>query len=237
VGLPLRRGWRTTPRTHEVKDHSLAAFRQQRDESLALLGGHLAVYHVHSATLDTGVLDDRRCTRARRAARHGCRGRHLDVGTEQAARSGGRSRSRSGGRRCSRRSSRRGTSSRPRWRRPSPRRAGGGHRARQGARRERAPRPGTQDRSPGARRVVELAAGLGTGEDALALAAALAQPWDDARAVRRGDARAGAQQRLRGRLRLPPDVLDELAALAESRGSTGRRARGGVELSDLRTGS
>lgn len=50
--------WRLDAPTHEVKDHSLAAFRRQRDETFALLGGRLAVYHVHSATLDTGVLED-----------------------------------------------------------------------------------------------------------------------------------------------------------------------------------
>jgi aryl-alcohol dehydrogenase-like predicted oxidoreductase len=53
-------GWRTDAEVHEVKDHSLEAFLQQRDETLALLGGRLDVYHVHSATLETGVLEDRR---------------------------------------------------------------------------------------------------------------------------------------------------------------------------------
>ena len=50
--------------THEVKDHSLAAFEQQWTQTRALLGGRVAVYHVHSATLDSGVLD---CWSPRRA--------------------------------------------------------------------------------------------------------------------------------------------------------------------------
>jgi RND family efflux transporter MFP subunit len=43
---------------HEVKDHSVAAFRSQLTETRKRLGDRLAVYHVHSATLDTGVLED-----------------------------------------------------------------------------------------------------------------------------------------------------------------------------------
>lgn len=51
-------GWRPDADLHEVKDHSLTAFREQLSESRRLLGDRLAVYHVHSATLETGVLDD-----------------------------------------------------------------------------------------------------------------------------------------------------------------------------------
>ena len=46
---------------HEVKDHSLAALARQAAESRELLGDHLDLYQVHSATLDSGVLEDRRC--------------------------------------------------------------------------------------------------------------------------------------------------------------------------------
>jgi aryl-alcohol dehydrogenase-like predicted oxidoreductase len=44
---------------HEVKDHSLATFERQHAESRALLGTHLRLYQVHSATLDSGVLENR----------------------------------------------------------------------------------------------------------------------------------------------------------------------------------
>jgi aryl-alcohol dehydrogenase-like predicted oxidoreductase len=51
--------WRMDADVHEVKDHSLAALTRQAGETRDLLGGHLDLYQVHSATLDSGVLEDR----------------------------------------------------------------------------------------------------------------------------------------------------------------------------------
>ena len=51
--------WRMDAEVHEVKDHSLAALTRQARESRDLLGRHLDLYQVHSATLDSGVLADR----------------------------------------------------------------------------------------------------------------------------------------------------------------------------------
>ncbi|HEV8545624.1 MAG TPA: aldo/keto reductase [Candidatus Limnocylindrales bacterium] len=56
--------WRLDATVHEVKDHSLAAFRRQLAASRAILGKHLALYQVHSATLESGILDDRDVLRA-----------------------------------------------------------------------------------------------------------------------------------------------------------------------------
>lgn len=43
---------------HEVKDLSLAHLKSQRRETEALLGAHLCLYQIHSATLESGVLED-----------------------------------------------------------------------------------------------------------------------------------------------------------------------------------
>lgn len=50
-------GWQTDAAVHEVKDHSLATLQRQVGESTALLGAHLDLLQVHSATLDSGVLE------------------------------------------------------------------------------------------------------------------------------------------------------------------------------------
>ena len=51
-------GWRVDADPHEIKDHSLATFERQVTETRELLGDHLALYQVHSASLTTGVLED-----------------------------------------------------------------------------------------------------------------------------------------------------------------------------------
>ena len=50
--------WNMAATVHETKDHSLAMFRDQLPQTSALLGPHLDLYQVHSATLESGVLDD-----------------------------------------------------------------------------------------------------------------------------------------------------------------------------------
>jgi aryl-alcohol dehydrogenase-like predicted oxidoreductase len=51
-------GWRADAERHEVKDHSLANLLRQAGESRALLGEHLDLYQIHSARIESGVLDD-----------------------------------------------------------------------------------------------------------------------------------------------------------------------------------
>jgi aryl-alcohol dehydrogenase-like predicted oxidoreductase len=57
-GYTYTAGWRVDTDVHEVKDLSLETLRRQSAESLELLGSNLRLYQIHSATLDSGVLDD-----------------------------------------------------------------------------------------------------------------------------------------------------------------------------------
>jgi Predicted oxidoreductases (related to aryl-alcohol dehydrogenases) len=57
-GYTYTADWRTGVEVNEVKDHSLAALRRQLRESQTVLGPWLCLYQVHSATLESGVLED-----------------------------------------------------------------------------------------------------------------------------------------------------------------------------------
>ena len=52
-------GWRLDADRQEVKEHSLAMFTQQLAQTRAALGDRLALYQVHSLTPESGLLDDR----------------------------------------------------------------------------------------------------------------------------------------------------------------------------------
>jgi aryl-alcohol dehydrogenase-like predicted oxidoreductase len=58
-GYTYTAGWKVEAERHEVKDHSLAVLMRQVGESTRLLGPYLGLYQIHSATLESGVLDHR----------------------------------------------------------------------------------------------------------------------------------------------------------------------------------
>lgn len=58
-GYTYTADWNVTAEKHEVKDHSLNTLRRQVRESRDLLGPYLNLYQIHSATLESGVLDNR----------------------------------------------------------------------------------------------------------------------------------------------------------------------------------
>jgi aryl-alcohol dehydrogenase-like predicted oxidoreductase len=57
-GYTYTADWRVDAEVNEVKDLSAATFRRQVAETRELLGEHLNLYQIHSATIESGVLDD-----------------------------------------------------------------------------------------------------------------------------------------------------------------------------------
>ena len=50
--------WQVAAAQHEVKQHQVEVLRRQRQESGARLGPYLRLYQIHSATLESGVLEN-----------------------------------------------------------------------------------------------------------------------------------------------------------------------------------
>lgn len=57
-GYTYTAGWQVDADVHEVKEHSREVLDRQWDETLAALGFPPALYQIHSATLDSGVLEN-----------------------------------------------------------------------------------------------------------------------------------------------------------------------------------
>ncbi len=57
-GYTYTAGWQIDAEAHEVKDHTLPVLRRQIQESRELLGEQLDLYQIHSATLESGVFGD-----------------------------------------------------------------------------------------------------------------------------------------------------------------------------------
>ncbi|MFO0907514.1 MAG: aldo/keto reductase [Isosphaeraceae bacterium] len=57
-GYTYTAGWETTAPVHEIKDHSLSNLQRQSAESREILGSWIKLHQIHSATLESGVLED-----------------------------------------------------------------------------------------------------------------------------------------------------------------------------------
>lgn len=58
-GYTYTAGWQVEAEKHEIKEHTLPVLQRQTQESLGYLGRHLKLYQIHSATLDSGVLENK----------------------------------------------------------------------------------------------------------------------------------------------------------------------------------
>jgi len=57
-GYTYTAGWQVEAEAHEIKEHSLPVLERQLTESRAHLGSYLKLYQIHSATLESGVLEN-----------------------------------------------------------------------------------------------------------------------------------------------------------------------------------
>jgi aryl-alcohol dehydrogenase-like predicted oxidoreductase len=57
-GYTYTAGWQVSAAHHEVKEHSATVLQRQIIESRAVLGEYLDLYQIHSATLESGVLEN-----------------------------------------------------------------------------------------------------------------------------------------------------------------------------------
>ncbi|HEY3345048.1 MAG TPA: aldo/keto reductase [Anaerolineaceae bacterium] len=58
-GYVYTAGWQVQAAVHEVKQHTVEVLRRQREETREFLGEYLDLYQIHSATLESGVLENR----------------------------------------------------------------------------------------------------------------------------------------------------------------------------------
>ncbi|NBM21251.1 aldo/keto reductase [Streptomyces sp. GC420] len=58
-GYRYTAGWRTDAEVHEIKDHGVATFEEQRAQTAELLGERLDLYQIHSVTPDSPALSDK----------------------------------------------------------------------------------------------------------------------------------------------------------------------------------
>ncbi len=58
-GYTYTADWQVDADVHEVKEHSLSVLRRQWGETQSYLGEYLDIYQVHSATIESGILENR----------------------------------------------------------------------------------------------------------------------------------------------------------------------------------
>jgi aryl-alcohol dehydrogenase-like predicted oxidoreductase len=78
-GYRYTAGWNVEAAVHEEKQLTLQRFTRQLDESTALLGRHLDLYQIHSATVESGSLTDAPLLAAMVGARRAGRCRALGL--------------------------------------------------------------------------------------------------------------------------------------------------------------
>jgi aryl-alcohol dehydrogenase-like predicted oxidoreductase len=57
-GYTYTADWKIQAPAHEIKNHTLSALQRQWGESVSRLNGYIDLYQIHSATIESGVLDD-----------------------------------------------------------------------------------------------------------------------------------------------------------------------------------
>ncbi|MGJ3239218.1 MAG: aldo/keto reductase [Anaerolineae bacterium] len=58
-GYTYTAGWQINAITHEIKEHSLPVLKRQWQETHEILGKYIRLYQIHSATLESGVLQNK----------------------------------------------------------------------------------------------------------------------------------------------------------------------------------
>jgi len=58
-GYRYTANWNVDAENHEIKEHTLPMLKRQLSESASILDGYLDLYQIHSATMESGVLENR----------------------------------------------------------------------------------------------------------------------------------------------------------------------------------
>jgi len=58
-GYRYTANWKVDAEVHEVKEHTLPMLKKQWSESVSLLDGYISLYQIHSATMESGVLENK----------------------------------------------------------------------------------------------------------------------------------------------------------------------------------